>query len=108
MDSDVYSWRSSIGIFYGKAYAMVTKSYTGKISFSFLYLMYIFINLKQAFWICSSVIYNSINNFETAILVWLLIALSGVVEFNPGPDHLREHCASILHCNIRSIRNLIE
>ena len=108
MDSDVSSWRLSIGMFYGKAYGMVTKSYTGKISFSFLYLMHIFLNLKQAFWICSSVIYNSINNFETAILVWLLIALSGDVELNPGPDNLREHCASILHCNIRSIRNKIE
>ena len=60
---------------------------------------------KQGF---SSIIYNSINNIETAILVWLLIILSGDVETNPGPDSYREHCVSILHCNIRSTRNKIE
>ena len=108
MDSDVTSWRLSIGMFYGKAYGMVTKSYTGKISFSFLYLMHIFQSLKKSFWLVNSVIYNSINNMETAILVWFLIILSGDVEMNPGPDSLREHCVSILHCNIRSIRNKVE
>ena len=54
---------------YGKAYGMVTKSYHGKISFSFLYLMHIFQSLKKSFWLVNSVIYNSINNMETAILV---------------------------------------
>ena len=76
------------------------------------YLLALFIlcmssSLKKSFWMIGSVIYNSINN-ETAILVWLLIALSGDVELNPGPENLCEHCVSILHCNIRSIRNKIE
>ena len=84
MDSDVTSWRLSIGMFYGKAYGMVTKSYTGKISFSFLHLMHIFQSLKKSFWLVNSVIYNSINNMETAILVLFLIILSGDVEMNPG------------------------
>ena len=108
MDSDVTSWRLSIGLFYGKAYGMVTKSYTGKISSSFLYLMHIFQSLKKSFWLVNSVIYNSINNIEAAILVWFLIILSGDVEMNPGPDSLREHCVTILHCNIRSIRNKVQ
>ena len=108
MGSDVASWRLSIGLFYGKAYGIVSRSYTGKISFSFIYLMQFFQRLKKSFWLLSSTIYNSINNIETAILVWLLIILSGDVETNPGPDSYREHCVSILHCNIRSIRNKLE
>ena len=98
----------SIGLFYGVVYGMVIKSYSGKISFSFIYLMHVFQSLKKSFWMIGSVIYNSINNIETAILVWLLIVLSGKVELNPGPENLREHCVSILQCNIRSIRNKIE
>ena len=108
MDSDVTSWRLSISLFYGKAYGMVTKSYTGEISFSFLYLMHIFQSLKKSFWLVNSVICNNINNIETAILVWVLIVLSGDVEMNPGPDSLRQHCVTILHCNIRSIRNKVQ
>ena len=65
----------------------------------------IFIYFKKVFWVCSSLVYNSINSLETAVLVWL----SGDVELNPGPnDTLREHCVSILHCNMRSIRNKLE
>ena len=108
MDSDVASWRLSIGLFYGKAYGIVKKSFTGKITFRFIYLMQFFQSLKKPFWLLSSAIYNSINNIEIAILVWLIIILSGDVETNPGPDNLRDHCMSILHCNIRSIRNKIE
>ena len=80
MNSDVASMRLSIGLFYGKAYGIVIRSYTGKIPFSFIYLMQFFQRLKKSFWLLSSIIYNSINNTETAILVWLLIILSGDVE----------------------------
>ena len=105
MGSDITSWRMSIGLFYGIVYGMVIKSYSGKISFSFIYLMHVFQSLKKVIlddWI------NSINNIKTVILVWLLIVLSGDVALNPGPENLREHCVSILLCNIRSIRNKIE
>ena len=43
---------------------------------------------------CHSVIYNSINNIEIAILVWFLVILSEDVEMNPGPESLREHCTN--------------
>ena len=69
---------------------MVIKSYSGKISFIFFYLIHVFQSLKKPFWIIGSVIYTSINNIETAIIVWLLKVLSGDVEFNPGPGNLRE------------------
>ena len=51
----------------------------------FFYLMHIFQSLKKSFWLVNSIIYNNINNIETAILVWVLIILSGDVEMNPGP-----------------------
>ena len=58
---------------------------------------------------CSSLVYDSINNLKTAVLVSLLIILSGDIELNPGPDDtLREYCVSVLHCNMRSIRNQLE
>ena len=53
-------------------------------------------------------IYDSINNIETASIVGLLLLMSGDVESNPGPVNLREHSVSIVHCNMRSIRNKLE
>ena len=44
----------------------------------------------------------------TYIIVQLLLILSGDIELNPGPTNLREHSVSVLHCNMRSIRNRLE
>ena len=75
MGSDVASWRLSIGLFYGKAYGIVIRSYTGKIPFSFIYLMQFFQRLKKLFWLLSSTIYHSINkdrtNYGGGILVYI-------------------------------------
>ena len=108
MGNEVACWRLSIGLFYGKAYGIVTKCYAIKLSFSFFFLVQILQSLKKSFWLASSVTYNRVNNIETVLLVWFLKILSGDVETNPGPDNLREHCVSILHYNIRSIRNKLE
>ena len=108
MGSDIASWRMSVDLFYGVMYGMVTKSFAGKISFNFIFLLSVLIYLKKLFWTLGINTYKSIYNIETAILVWLLLILSGDIESNPGPDNLREHCVSILHCNMRSIRNKLE
>ena len=34
--------------------------------------------------------------------------MSGDIESNPGPVNLCEHSVSVLHCNIRSIRNKLD
>ena len=74
---------------------------------SFVFLMSFFY-LKKLFWALGINIYKSIYNTETVILVWLLLILPGNIESNPGPDNLREHGVSILHCKMRSIRNKLE
>ena len=80
MGSEIASWKMSIGLFYGMVYGMVMKNYLGTVSFSFIFLTGIFMYFKKLFWVFISLIYNSINNLETAVLVWLLIILSGDVE----------------------------
>ena len=44
----------------------------------------------------------------SASVVWLLLLVSGDIESNPGQVNLREHSVSVLHCNIRSIRNKLD
>ena len=105
MGNDIASWRMSIGLFYGAIYGMVTKSYIGKISLNFLFLLNVLLYLKKLIWALGMNIYDSIYNIETASVVWLLLLMSGDIESNPGPVNLREHSVSVLHCNIRSIRN---
>lgn len=38
----------------------------------------------------------------------LLLLLSGDIETNPGPNNQNDACLSIIHQNIRSIRNKID
>lgn len=107
MGSSAASRRMSIGLFYNKAYGMVRRMCLGKILFDFSYLFSFFKFTRNHFLACNSLV-KSICNIETAILVWLLVLLSGDVELNPGPNTNSEHNISIMHCNIRSIRNKIE
>ena len=108
MGNDIASWRMSIGLFYGAMYGMVTKSYLGKISLNFILFLSFILFLKKMFWVVCKTIYEGIYNIETVSVVWLLLLLSGDIESNPGPENLREHSVSILHCNMRSIRNKLE
>ena len=42
MGSDIASWRMSVGLFYGVMFGMVTKSFAGKISLNFNFLLNVF------------------------------------------------------------------
>ena len=108
MGSDISSWRMSIGLFYGVMYGNVTKRFVGKLSFNFIFLFRFLFTLRKFLLRLGTDIYKSICNIETSIIVWLLLLLSGDIELNPGPDITREHSVSILHCNIRSIRNKLD
>ena len=55
MGSDIASWRMSTGLFYGVMYGMVTKSFVGKISLNFIFLLIVFFCLKKLFWQSSSI-----------------------------------------------------
>ena len=50
MGNDVASWRMSIGLFYGVMYGIVTKSYKGKITLNFLFLLNVLIYSKKILW----------------------------------------------------------
>ena len=50
---------------------------------------------------------TSVNNIQMASLVCLLVILAGDVETNPGPA-TAEQSVSLLHINIRSIRNKLD
>ena len=108
MGSDISSWRMSIGLFYGVMYGNVTKRFVGKISFNFIFLFRFLLSLRKFLLGLGTEIYKSIYNIEVSIIVWLLLLLSGDIELNPGPDIIPEHSVSILHCNIRSIRNKLD
>ena len=108
MGSDISSWRMSIGLFYGVMYGNVTKRFVRKLSFNFIFLFRFLFTLRKFLLGLGTDIYKSIYNIETSIIVWLLSLLSGDIELNPGPDITREHSVSILHCNIRSIRNKLD
>ena len=100
----------SICLFYGVLYGMVTKSYIGNISLNFTSLFIVFLYIRRLVYTLGINVHESISNMETAtyIIVQLLLILSGDIELNSGPTNLREHNVSVLHCNMRSIRNKLD
>ncbi len=63
-------------------------------------------NLQNIMLTLTSVV--DINNSFYLFLMELLLLKSGDIECNPGPDIAEHNCFSILHQNIRSIRNKLE
>ncbi len=47
-------------------------------------------------------------NLEFSIIVFMITIMSGDVEPNPGPYSELDKCFSVIHLNIRSIRNKID
>jgi len=94
MGNDITAWRAAIGCFNNRIHGNFTKHS---------------IRLNLDFYICMFLkfIYNgfvTILNF----LIHILLLLCGDVETNPGPVHASVDVLSILHLNIRSLRNKIE
>ena len=101
-------WRVSIGIFHC---CMVgnyhTSAFMKKLSLLHIWnlLRYILSNFKRACSIAQNLLESCFYNFQFSILMFLLLLEAGDIESNPGP--VNEHSLSILHLNIRSIRNKI-
>ena len=101
-------WRFSIGLFHC---CMVGNYHTSAfmIKLSLLYiwnlLKNILSNFKRACSISQNLLESCFYNFQFSILTFLLLLEAGDIESNPGP--VNEHSLSILHLNIRSIRNKI-
>ena len=62
-------------------------------------------NFKRACSISQNLLESCFYNFQFSILTFLLLLEPGDIERNPG--RVNEHSLSILHLNIRSIRNKI-
>ena len=91
-----------MGLFYSKMYGSFTRKTIGK----FILTTNILISLDQSILF----LLDSIYKLDFALITLLLVIMSGDVETNPGPINQTssDYCVSILHCNIRSLRNKLE
>lgn len=97
----------SVGLFYTKAYGIFTRKTIGKLNFRFFLIPLLLKNIRKGIYRIGNFLQLSIYNLETAIIITLLVLLSGDIEENPGPVN-SEYCVSLLHSNIRSIRNKLD
>ena len=105
--NDVTSWRMSVGLFYAKAFGLFTRKTIGKLTFRFFLIPLLLKIIRKGIYRIGTFLQLSICNLETAVIISLLVLLFGDIEENPGPLN-SEYCVSLLHCNIRSIRNKID
>ena len=84
----------------------------GKLTFRFFFFRFFLIPLllkliRKGIYRIGTFLQLSICTLETAVIISLLVLLSGYIEENPGPPN-SEYCVSLMHCNIRSIRNKLD
>lgn len=108
MTNELVQWRAAIGVFYGKTQPMMCGQIFKLnvplfISFGLLWFCY-FIKIFT-----NSILLNKCT-LSLAILLITLILLAGDIAENPGPEHAEGeiNSISILHLNIRSIRNKLK
>ena len=86
----------------------LTAGFALKISFSwnltFQYFVFILSGFNYAARLMSTSLKDLVNNLDFKPLLLFLISEAGDVEKNPGPN-TTEHSLSIIHSNIRCIRN---
>ena len=100
-------WRVSIGLFHC---CTVGSSLTLTVRCSLMHLFWSFLaKVTSIFkWVClvsQQQLESSLCNFQFSLVMFLLLLEAGDIDSNPGPEN--EHLLSILHLNIRSIRNKI-
>ncbi len=101
MGNDLISWRTAIGTFYGNIQPMVLGQ-VFRINLSTLIECGILI-FKYVAYICTHKSVFNKNTLNLALLLFMLLLLGGDIAENPGPNE--SGTLSILHLNIRSIRN---
>lgn len=109
MGNELMIWRVSIGCFYNKLHGYrCPRSITCKFHLDIsLFLLSVLRAVHSCIGVANIFFVESVYTLQTALVVAALVLLGGDVETNPGPT-TGEHCISILHCNIRSIRNKLE
>ena len=105
MGNGVDQWRVSIGLFDSRVCVCRQRV---KVSFSwnftFQYFVFLLSGFNHAVRLMSTSLKDLVNNLDFKLLLLFLILEAGDVEMNPGPN-TTEHSLSIIHSNIRSIRN---
>ena len=105
MGCELTTWRCRIGLYHGRTCGgiHIKERFYVNISLSFILMVLCFIK-RCVLSMLESL--KSIINTHISLIILLLLLKAGDIEINPGPEH--EHCLSILHCNIRSIRHKLE
>ena len=110
MGNSLEQWRACIGMFNSNSFICCIRS---TVSFRLFLSCNIAIANLLAFCklICKVTtvfMKESLHNAYFTILLLLLLLQSGDIETNPGPSTLNHGSLSILHSNIRSIRNKLD
>ena len=110
MGNSLEQWRACIGMFNSNSFICCIRS---TVSFRFFLSCNIAIANLLAFCklICKATsvfMKESLHNAYFTIVLLLLLLQSGDIETNPGPSPLNHGSLSILHSNIRSIRNKLD
>ena len=110
MGNSLEQWRACIGMFNSNSFICCIRS---TVSFRLFLSCNIAIANLLAFCklICKATsvfMKESLHNAFFTIVLLLLLLQSGDIETNPGPSTLNHGSLSILHSNIRSIRNKLD
>ena len=99
-----------MGLFYSKMYGSFTRKPIGKFIVTFNILISLCVYTKRILDQSILFLLDNIYKLDFALITLLLVIMSGDVETNPGPINQTssDHCVTILHCNIRSLRNKLE
>ena len=110
MGNDLVSWRAAIGVHHGRGYCCGRAVHFTNFVFSFIFsfavqlVIYVWSYAKFGFYM--SCVQDRAMSLQFSLILLLLLLKAGDVETNPGPD--TTDVLSILHCNIRSIRNKLD
>lgn len=108
MNISVDQWRTSIGLFHSATYI---GSHEFRVWFSLFYLMEYLMKFGH---LLQGIVYNihsffieCVCNSHFNFILFMLLFEAFDTEQNPGPVNIH-HDLSVLHLNIRSIRNKID
>ena len=104
---DISAWRAAIGLFHGRN-TLVHGKVLVQVSIPLLYVLFmLMMTCRHYITHFHLFLREFIENNDFKFILFLILLEANDIESNPGPNN-EFHCLSILHCNIRSIRNKID
>ena len=110
MNVSLDQWRISIGLFHGAtSVGIFNKRYYMSFLSTINYIIILFKFIQQALFmnLNISILRDFLQNCHFALIISILLLLASDIEQNPGPPNFLSDL-SVLHLNIRSIRNKME